>query len=38
MTASEGLTALAVRKDDPRLTVFVTNKRGSKAGNNDSGA
>lgn len=37
MTTSEGLAALAVREDDPHLTVFVTNKRGSKADKNDSG-
>lgn len=30
-TISEGLTALAVREDDPHLTVFVQNKRGSRA-------
>jgi len=38
MTASEGLTALAVKKDDSDLTVFVASTRGSKADKNDSGA
>lgn len=36
MTISQGMTAPAVRKDDPHLTVFVRNKKGGKADRNDS--